>query len=140
MRYFYILTAVCLTISISCMAQPSGHTQDVNLLEKEIESKDFNAGSFFDTVIFVFKQKPNKQLKPEDIRADWGKLKALFKGTDYTINAFKGKTPPAIAHEKNVRYLVLTNHKYMYIVGIKDRRISSVYEVKINVPTDAPPH
>jgi hypothetical protein len=110
------------------------------MLEKEIERKGFDVASFSDTVIFVFKQKSIKRLKSEEIRAEWGKVKSLFKGTDYTINPFKGNIPPAIAHEKHVRYMELASHKYMYIIGIKGREISSVYEVKINVPTDAPPH
>jgi hypothetical protein len=125
---------------MSCQAQPSDHTQDVNMLEKEIERKGFNAAPFSDTVTFVFKQKPNRRLKPEEIRTDWGKVKALFKGTDYTINPFKGIVPKEIAREKHVRYLELASHKYRYIIGIKGQRISSVSEVKINVPTDAPPH
>ena len=139
MKYIYKLIAAFLTISVSCTAQPGDHTHDVNMLEKEIERKGFDAAPFSDTVTFVF-QKPNKRLKLEEIRADWGKVKTLFKGTDYTINPFKGKVPEALAHEKHVRYLELASHKYMYIIGIKGKRISSVSEVKINVPTDAPPH
>ena len=140
MRYTYILIALCLSTSIRCKGQPGDHTRDVNMLEKEIERKGFEIASFSDTVTFVFKQTSTKRLKPEEIRAEWGKVKTLFKGTDYTINPFTGKIPPAIAHGKHVRYMELASHKYMYIIGIKRQRISSVFEVKINVPTDAPPH
>jgi hypothetical protein len=114
--------------------------RDVNTLEKEIERKDFGATSFGDTVTFVFKGKEYRRSKKVHIRSDWGEVKERFKGTDYTINPFIGKMPSKIMLGDNIRYIELASHKYKYIVGLKDQDIVLVYEVELNVPTDAPPH
>jgi hypothetical protein len=135
-----ILILLCLLASMACSAQPSDHMRDVNTLEKEIERKDFGATSFGDTVTFVFKGKEYRRSKKVHIRSDWGEVKERFKGTDYTINPFIGKMPSKIMLGDNIRYIELASHKYKYIVGLKDQDIVLVYEVELNVPTDAPPH
>lgn len=131
----YLIIGFILLSQFSCNAQTGtlNASSFVKSLEKEID-KSPNNGLFNDTVTFQIANKSRRVYTIKEIRSNWDKVKALYKGTDYTLNKEKSNSATV---EGNY---VLMSHRYKYIIGVNNKgKIALVKEVKAKLPPDAPP-
>lgn len=131
----YLIIGFILLSQFSCNAQTGtlNASSFVKSLEKEID-KSPNNGLFNDTVTFLVANKSRRFYTIKEIRSNWDKVKALYKGTDYTLNKEKSNSTTV---EGNY---VLMSHRYKYIIGVNNKgKIVLVKEVKSKLPPDAPP-
>ena len=105
----------------------------------EINNTIVSNALFNDTVTFELKARKIQTVDEKVKNFNWGKIKILFKGTDYVINLYNNKSNEISKVMGISKYYELKNHKYIYIIGINEQeKISIIREVKLQLPLDAP--